>query len=89
MHICQGFETVIWWMWNSDQEPGVSGCSADTWHVLHPVLLQMLPEVMALDYSQQRRENYDWKTPDIYNSLEKVIQSRESFANEFKLKKPK
>lgn len=45
--------------------------------MLCPILLQMMPEDMALDYSRQRGEDDEWKVRDILRFLQKEVQSRE------------
>lgn len=45
--------------------------------MLCPILLQMMPEDMALDYSRQRGEDDEWKMPDVIKLLQKEVQSGE------------
>ncbi|KAK0136087.1 hypothetical protein N1851_028020 [Merluccius polli] len=45
--------------------------------MLCPILLQMLPEDMALEYSRQRGDQDEWKVPDVLKFLQKEVQSRE------------
>ncbi|XP_064792902.1 uncharacterized protein LOC135513859 [Oncorhynchus masou masou] len=45
--------------------------------LLCPILLQMIPEDIALDYSRQRGEDDEWKVSEIISFLQKEVQSRE------------
>lgn len=54
------------------------GVVSDTYGgMLCPILLQMLPEDMALEYSRQRGDQDEWKVPDVLKFLQKEVQSRE------------
>jgi hypothetical protein len=45
--------------------------------LLCPILLQMIPEDIALDYSRQRGVDDEWKVAEIISFLQKEVQSRE------------
>lgn len=45
--------------------------------LLCPILLQMIPEDIALDYSHQRGVDDEWKVAEIVSFLQKEVQSRE------------
>lgn len=45
--------------------------------LLCPILLQMIPDDIALEYSRQRGVDDDWKVAEIVTFLQKEVQSRE------------
>ena len=45
--------------------------------LLCPILLQMIPEDIALDYIRQRGVDDEWKMSEIISFLQKEVQSRE------------
>lgn len=54
------------------------GVVSDTYGgMLCPILLQMMPDDMALEYSRQRGDNDEWKVADVLKFLQTEVQSRE------------
>lgn len=54
------------------------GVVSDTYGgMLCPILLQMMPDDMALEYSRQRGDNDEWKVADVLKFLQTEVQTRE------------
>lgn len=54
------------------------GVVSDTYgSMLCPILLQMMPDDMALEYSRHRGDDDEWNVPNVLKFLQKEVQSRE------------
>lgn len=54
------------------------GVVSDTYgSLLCPILIQMIPEDMALAYSRQKGVDDKWRVPDLLRFLQQEVQSRE------------
>lgn len=54
------------------------GVYSDTYgYLLCPVLLQLIPEDIALAYTCNSDQNGEWKVPELINFLQNEVQSRE------------